>query len=612
VPGEVLHKLGELGVELVDVGKDWRMVEPNRRFESAGKLIRAGISKVQENVPIAVNVSGSSADGTDSTNTENTNTNAKNQNDNPQNAKTPEPAKSDEPGKSGDPKQSDSKSSTPFSTPLGGSSAGSTASTASFDAWVERQRIHQQYRGGILIYPHMLRPALQTFAYGLVTFDFEAVRMSWEGFSRGTNLKKWWRNRNLNKQNKEANKQPKEAEVGEKGYGEKGGDSDSSVSSSLPLSSSSSALPSSSLLSSGAEVNKMSWKLLAAAGPKIERFCFRDIDSRISTREYAAVKEWVESGREFHIMRDHPSHCASVMSGGMWCGRRGIPRGAASTVTSDMLALLKQRAEDNFTWTEELKIYRQWFWRDLILRPGIDFLQNTVVPIVGGPTFKSFVSSGLSKIKIPKNLSARKTQSYREDVKFLSEVIWPRIVGGGSTSSHSNRERNDHNPSSVLIHDSFNCESCDAGGTTIERDDSNEDSSTSSTSSTTGRNDNPEIAAIITRPFPTPRNGSEHVGAVFIDGKMRDLDVEVLRKEVEIQNEMEKLGQVYRGRADNDMSMSYGSASRDSSGNVETDSDFDLFSPKAVQLFCSVVVILIGMRLFRKVGWLGFGNPRKS
>lgn len=44
---------------------------------------------------------------------------------------------------------------------------------------------------------------------------------------------------------------------------------------------------------------------------------FRDCDSRISEREVVAVNEWLESDKEFHIMRDHPHHHVPILSG-MW------------------------------------------------------------------------------------------------------------------------------------------------------------------------------------------------------------------------------------------------------------------------------------------------------
>ena len=49
----------------------------------------------------------------------------------------------------------------------------------------------------------------------------------------------------------------------------------------------------------------------------IERFIVRDTDSRLNIREAAAVQEWIDSGKEFHIMRDNPQHAAYIC-GGMW------------------------------------------------------------------------------------------------------------------------------------------------------------------------------------------------------------------------------------------------------------------------------------------------------
>jgi hypothetical protein len=46
-------------------------------------------------------------------------------------------------------------------------------------------------------------------------------------------------------------------------------------------------------------------------------YLFRDVDSRISERELAAVGEWIESGHEFHAMRDHPYHNIPMLAG-LW------------------------------------------------------------------------------------------------------------------------------------------------------------------------------------------------------------------------------------------------------------------------------------------------------
>jgi hypothetical protein len=61
----------------------------------------------------------------------------------------------------------------------------------------------------------------------------------------------------------------------------------------------------------------MFWRFEAASDPAVEIIISRDCDSRLSLREAAAVEEWVKSQAPFHIMRDHPAHCAPIL-GGMW------------------------------------------------------------------------------------------------------------------------------------------------------------------------------------------------------------------------------------------------------------------------------------------------------
>ena len=49
----------------------------------------------------------------------------------------------------------------------------------------------------------------------------------------------------------------------------------------------------------------------------------RDTDTRFWLREKLAVEEWIQSGKLFHIMRDHPDHKPKI-SGGMF-GTKKIP-----------------------------------------------------------------------------------------------------------------------------------------------------------------------------------------------------------------------------------------------------------------------------------------------
>jgi protein O-GlcNAc transferase len=50
----------------------------------------------------------------------------------------------------------------------------------------------------------------------------------------------------------------------------------------------------------------------------------RDTDCRLGERETIAIKEWLDSNKEFHIMRDHPWHNTYIL-GGMWgCNNKAI------------------------------------------------------------------------------------------------------------------------------------------------------------------------------------------------------------------------------------------------------------------------------------------------
>ena len=67
---------------------------------------------------------------------------------------------------------------------------------------------------------------------------------------------------------------------------------------------------------------KMTWRFLPIQDPAVDIFISRDIDSRLSMRERAAVAEWETSSKVFHVMRDHPSHSNFEISGGMWGFKR--------------------------------------------------------------------------------------------------------------------------------------------------------------------------------------------------------------------------------------------------------------------------------------------------
>ncbi len=57
----------------------------------------------------------------------------------------------------------------------------------------------------------------------------------------------------------------------------------------------------------------MMWRFEAIDDPEVEIMMSRDTDTRFLLREKLAVDEWFQSGKKFHIMRDHPHHTFFIL-----------------------------------------------------------------------------------------------------------------------------------------------------------------------------------------------------------------------------------------------------------------------------------------------------------
>tara|TARA_R110000868_G_scaffold5669_3_gene33482 strand:+ start:805 stop:1500 length:696 start_codon:yes stop_codon:yes gene_type:complete len=77
------------------------------------------------------------------------------------------------------------------------------------------------------------------------------------------------------------------------------------------------------LMDAQIHINGMFWRFNAAFDDNVNIFLSRDCDSRFSKRELNAINEWLESDKDFHIMRDHPQHTVPIL-GGMWGCRNNI------------------------------------------------------------------------------------------------------------------------------------------------------------------------------------------------------------------------------------------------------------------------------------------------
>ncbi len=65
------------------------------------------------------------------------------------------------------------------------------------------------------------------------------------------------------------------------------------------------------------------WRFLVIDDESVDKFMIRDADSLLSYKEKAAVKEWLNSGKYFHVMRDSRMHNELILAG-MWGGYNGV------------------------------------------------------------------------------------------------------------------------------------------------------------------------------------------------------------------------------------------------------------------------------------------------
>lgn len=95
----------------------------------------------------------------------------------------------------------------------------------------------------------------------------------------------------------------------------------------------------------------MFWRFEAISDNDVDIMISRDTDSRLSLREKYAVDEWLNSNKNFHIMRDHPAHGTQIL-GGMW--------GARKPILSNMKELINSYKKESY-WQID-----QNFLRDII------------------------------------------------------------------------------------------------------------------------------------------------------------------------------------------------------------------------------------------------------
>ena len=66
----------------------------------------------------------------------------------------------------------------------------------------------------------------------------------------------------------------------------------------------------------------MMWRFAVVDDQSVDVFIVRDADSRLTSRDAAAVADWLKTAAIFHCIRDHPEHSDSFINGGLWGARR--------------------------------------------------------------------------------------------------------------------------------------------------------------------------------------------------------------------------------------------------------------------------------------------------
>jgi len=98
------------------------------------------------------------------------------------------------------------------------------------------------------------------------------------------------------------------------------------------------------------------WRFRPMIDDKIEYFISRDCDSRISLRDEIAVNEWIESGKSFHVIREHPIGHGWLINAGMW--------GAKGNSIPNLSNLMANYLQNNYRQSD--KSIDQCFLRDVI------------------------------------------------------------------------------------------------------------------------------------------------------------------------------------------------------------------------------------------------------
>jgi len=112
----------------------------------------------------------------------------------------------------------------------------------------------------------------------------------------------------------------------------------------------------------------------------VDVFVSRDADSKASNREAAAVYDWLDLNKTFHVMRDHPGHIGHKILAGMWGGDNRYQRKNMETWGNDLMRSAKglpAKPPKVFDQEQLDKILWPHIYKDVVAHDAYGCLKNT-------------------------------------------------------------------------------------------------------------------------------------------------------------------------------------------------------------------------------------------
>lgn len=151
----------------------------------------------------------------------------------------------------------------------------------------------------------------------------------------------------------------------------------------------------------------MYWRFFALEDRTATRILSRDADAQLTLRDRAAVSEWIDSGRFFHTLHDHPDHAVPIL-GGMWGAVNGFlhPR--------IISAWRKSKDQTNAVWGNDQDWLHSVVW-PLVKQHTLDH-SSFLCHVYGAAEWRGFPTKRLHEYDFVGN-------AYRPENRFVGMAV---------------------------------------------------------------------------------------------------------------------------------------------------------------------------------------------